>query len=374
MNVCNMPNGGIIEFTKRLLNSGGISVKGIFLLPVYYVQLIVALPLGLLQYIIFGNRIRKTTISQDPVFILGHYRCGTTYLQKLMVSNSGFGCLTNYDSLFANSNLLFGRKTRKVLQQMVTILRIKNPFFNTSAADLSDPCEEDDYLMNKASAYTAYWGFVFPKRWKEWLNGSFHFGNEAYREGWKREYMQTIKYGTFRNNGRQLILKNPPNTERISLLLELFPNAKFIYIYRNPYNLYSSTRNMWKKAILSYYSVQNISESELDDIVFNHFIYLTGQYEKQKMQIPEGHLIEISYEELKSDPYNLMQKIYSGLNLRDFGRIADNLKSEIEKEKNYTTFSYELSDAAFRKIEEHWSRYIRQWGYTVPHTSGLRLE
>jgi len=364
-----MLNIGVIEFTKHLLKSGGISAKGILLLPVYYVQLIVALPLGLLQYIIFGYRIRKTMISQDPVFILGHYRCGTTYLQKLLVSNASFGCLTNYDSLFANSNLLLGKKTRMVIQQMVNFLRIKNPFFNTIVADLSDPCEEDDYLMNKASAYTAYWGFVFPKRWKEWLNGSFRFTEDAYHEGWKREYMKAIKYGTFRNKGRQLVLKNPPNTERISALLELFPTAKFIYIYRNPYHLYFSTRNMWKTAILSYYSVQNISESELDDMIFNHFTYLTEQYEKQKILIPDGHLIEISYEELKSDPYNLMEKVYSALNLQGFGPNTDNLKREIVKEKNYNTFPYQFSDTTFRKIEEHWSRYIQQWGYTIHHIS-----
>jgi len=361
-----MTNIPFFEFTRRASKAGSISLKGMLLLPGYYLQIIISLPFSLLQFLIFGRRIRKTCISEDPVFILGHYRSGTTYLQKLLVSDKRFGCLTNYDALFANSNLLFGKKMQFVFQTLINSFKIKNPFFNNSTVLLSEPTEEDDYLMNKASAYSAYWGLVFPKRWREWLNGAPQFSDPDYADGWKREYLKTLKYATFRNEGKQLVLKNPPNTERIGVLLQLFPQAKFIYIYRNPFHLYYSTRNMWRKAILGYYSVQKISDDELDEIIFDHFEYLMDRYEKDKHLIPEGNLIEISYEELKADPYNTILKIYSGIDLPDSELTDKELLLQIESEKEYQNFQYQFDDASLEKIERRWGKYIHQWNYKAP--------
>ena len=358
-----MINIPFIEFTRRVYLGGSISFKGVFLLLGYYLQIIFSLPFELFQSLIFGRRIRKTGISKDPVFILGHYRSGTTYLQKLMVCDQQFGCLTNYDALFSNSNLLFGEKMQPVFQRLINLFRIKNPFFHNSIVLLSEPDEEDDYLMNKASAYSAYWGLIFPKRWRDWLNCAPQFMNQKYLTGWKREYMKMLKFATFRNKGKQLVLKSPPNTERIKVLLEMFPQAKFIYIYRNPFHLYYSTRNMWKRAILNYYSLQEISDAELDEVIFEHFIYLTDQYEKDRKLIPDRNLVEISYEELKADSFNVIRMIYSKIDLPDFELTADELRLKLEMEKDYQNFQYKFEDDTFQKIEERWGKYIRQWNY-----------
>ena len=364
-------NFSLFEFVRRSFKGGRISFKGMFLLPVYCLQIIPTLPLALLQFLIFGQRIRKTRLLKDPVFILGHYRCGTTLLQKLLVSDKRFGYLNYYDSLFPNTNLLFGRRMQPVFQRLLTIFKVKNPFFRDNLLLLNDPDEEDDYLMNKGSAYSAYWGFIFPRRWREWLNGSPQFTDSQYFKGWKKEYLYTLKYLTYRNKGKQLILKNPPNTERVKVLLEMFPRAKFIYIYRNPYHLYYSARNMWKRAILKYYSVQKITDAELDEIIFEHFIYLTGQYMKDKVLIPEGNLIEISYEVLKADPFDTIRKIYSQISLHDFESTANDLIKQLEAENGYKNFQYQFSNETSRKINEKWMKYIRQWKYDEYDLTGL---
>ena len=122
-------NFPLFEATRRLCKGGRISFKGIFGILFYYLQILISLPFTFLQFILFSKKIRKTVISKDPVFILGHYRSGTTYLQKLMVSDKQFGFLSNYDALFANSNLLFGRKMQSVFQFLINTFKIKNPFF-----------------------------------------------------------------------------------------------------------------------------------------------------------------------------------------------------------------------------------------------------
>lgn len=356
-------HSSIFEFTRRVFKCRGISVKGVFKLLVYYLQLIPALPFEVLQKLLYGRQINKTIILKDPVFILGHYRSGTTYLQKLMVSDKRFGCLTNYDSLFPNTNLLLGKKMKPIIQFLLTKFKIKNPFFRNSIVQLSDPAEEDDYLMNKASSYSAYWGLIFPKCWRKWLNGSNQFMEQKYVHGWEKEYLKTLKYAAYKNKGKQLVLKSPPNTGRVRKLLQLFPKAKFIYIYRNPYHLYYSVKNMWWEAILKYYSLQNLSDEELDEIIFEHFSYLIGLYEKDKNRIPEGNLIEISYEALKVDSFKVLQKIYSKINLPDFDITTKDLMQQLEIEKDYKNFQYQFSAETIAKVNERWGKYISEWDY-----------
>lgn len=331
------------------------------MLLLYYLQLLVSLPFTFMQWLLFNQRIKKTALLKDPVFILGHYRSGTTYLHKLLASDRQFGVLTNYDALFANTNLLLGKKIEPFIQWILHLFRVHNPFFHDTTVLLSEPTEEDDYLMNKGSAYSAYWGLLFPKRWSTWLNGSTQMADTVYRQGWKKEYLNTLRYITFKNKGKQLILKSPPNTERISILLEMFPQAKFIYLHRNPYHLFYSMRNMWKRAILKFYSLQPISETELDEIVFGHFAYLLDQYEKQKHLIPPANLIEISYEKLKQDPFRALDKIYDRLSLPGFESAAGLMMKELEAESVYKTFEYAFTDDTFKRIEERWGDYIRKW-------------
>lgn len=359
-------NVSVIEFTRRLFRSGGISFKGFLLLFVYYFQLIPSVFFEFLQFLIFGSRIKKTRLLKDPVFILGHYRSGTSYLQKLLASDKRFGYLTYYDALFPNTNLILGEKIRGVFQWIIRIFKIKNPFFHNSILQLTEPDEEDDYLMNKASAYAAYWGLIYPKKWYEWLNGSYFLSDSRYTKGWKKEYLKTLKYLTYKNTGKQLILKSPPNTERIELLMQLFPNAKFISIRRNPYHLYYSIKNMWQNIILKYYSLQHISDGELDDIIFGHFSYLTDKYESDKHLIPESNLVEISYEELKAEPFAAVQKIYTQLQLPDFGLTKDNLMIQLDSEKTYREFHYTRNEKDVQKISERWGKYIRKWNYKMP--------
>jgi len=347
----------LVELTSRVFQSGSLSFKGSLVLFSYYLKLTLALPATFFLFIFYSIKIKKTKILKDPVFIIGHYRSGTTYLHKLIASDKRFGFLSNFDSVFPNSNIFLGKQVQRFMQFLVNKLKIKNPFFNNSIAQLGDPAEEDHFLISKASAFSAYWRFIFPLRSHEWLNGSKQFGDKKYCEQWKREYLDTVKFITFKNKGRQLVLKNPPNTERIKYLLELFPNAKFIYLFRNPIDVFCSMKNVWKNAILKLYCLQNLSEEQIDEIVLEHFTYLTGQYEKDKKLIPEENLIEVQYEEFEKNTFNTVRKIYSKLNLHNFDETVDDLLTQLAKEKQYHKFKHQLSEETYKKVEERLKKY-----------------
>ena len=353
-------NVPVIELTRRVLSCGTISAKGIFLLALYYIKLILVMPSAFLQFVFYSRRITKTVITKQPVFILGHYRSGTTYLHKLMASDKRFGFLNNYDMICPNSSLFFGKWLQNILQYLINSLRIKTSFFNNKIPVLEEPAEEERFLINKGSAYTDYWRFVFPLCWNKWLSCSRQSKDPDYYKHWKNEYMSLLKQITFKNKGRQLVLKSPPNTERIKYLLEIFPDAKFIYIYRNPYHLFYSMRNLWNKAIRKF-CLQKISDYQIEEIVFNEYAYLIEQYEKDKKLIPGENLIEIQYEALEADPVSILKNIYEQLDFHDFENVLDNFIQQLKKENKYKKFEYAYSEGTFKKIEKRWAKYIHHW-------------
>jgi hypothetical protein len=343
------------------LKGGKISARGALILFVYYIKLILAIPPAFMHFVVYAHRIKTTPISLPPIFILGHYRSGTTYLQKLMVSDKRFGFVTNYEGLFPYSNLFFGNWLQRLLQFLAYRLNIKNLFFNDTITELADPLEDDQFLIFKASAFSAYWGFVFPGKFSEWLNCSNNFRNDAYRVKWEKEYLALLKTATFKNKGKQLVLKNPPNTERIKYLLELFPDAKFIYIYRNPIDVFYSMRNVWHTAILKLYCLQKPAKQQIDGLILEHMVYLADQYEKQKKLIPPENLFEVKYEELEKDPFTIIEEIYSKLDLPDFGSTSDDLLRKLKQEKRYHKFKYFYDEDALRMAEQKLEKYIKQW-------------
>ncbi len=353
----NMP---LIELTKRVLSSGGISARGALLLVVYYTKMILVLPGALLQNLFYKNKINSTAITKPPIFILGHYRSGTTYLHKLMAGDNRFGFITHYDIICPNTSLLFGRWLQSLLQLIINRLNIKTPFFNNSVISLSEPAEEERFLINKGSAYTDYWKFIFPLCWNKWPACAKECLDQEYFKHWSKEYESVLKLATYKNKGRQLVLKSPPNTERIKYILKMFPDAKFIYISRNPYNVFYSTRNLWNRAIKKL-CLQNISAKQTEEIIFNAYSNMVDQYEKDKGLIPAQNLVEIKYEELENKPLNVLKEIYSSLNITSFSTVHQQLLIQAQKEKKYQKFEYKYDEETFSIIKKKWAKYIHQW-------------
>lgn len=357
-------NNPFVVLISLVCKYGRIKPKKIFMLLIFSTRALLSLPFYFLQSILYSKRIRSTLVEKPPIFILGHYRSGTTLLHKLLVTDTRFGFLTNYDILCSNSNLLLGKRFGAILQSIINLFNIKNYHFNNSIHKLDDPGEEDMYLVSKGSTVSAYWGFVFPLYWNKWLNTKFN--GEINSSTWRKEYLYLIKQITYQNKGKQLILKNPPNTGRVSQLIKDFPNAKFIYLHRNPFILYYSMKNLWDRAINKYYSLQKLPMHELEDIIFLHYNNLIEQYEKDRKLIPVENLIEIEYEQLEANPFELIKKIYLQLNFPEFGFVESTLKERIEMESTYKKFNYHYRSDVFEKVEKRWKSIINERKYKKP--------
>src|SRR5205814_10706786 len=89
---------------------------------------------------------------------------------------------------------------------------------------------------------------VFPRqkqKFERYL--TFKSADATELAAWEKAFMGLVKRLQFRD-GRPLILKSPPHTARIRLLLELFPQARFVHIHRNPYTVFQSLQHYYNSA------------------------------------------------------------------------------------------------------------------------------
>ncbi|MGW8257800.1 MAG: sulfotransferase family protein, partial [Thermoguttaceae bacterium] len=198
--------------------------------------------LWIFQAIFFGHQIARTKLKADPLFVIGHWRSGTTLLHELLVLDSRHTFPDTY-ACFAPNHFLVSSWFFKPMLKF--LLPSRRPMDNMAAG--WDRPQEDEFALCNMGAPSPYLTAVFPNRPpqdQEYLD--FQGLDTKGLHRWKSKLLWFLQCLTFRNPKR-IVLKSPPHTCRIKTLLELFPKAKFVHIVRDPYVIFLSTINLWKR-------------------------------------------------------------------------------------------------------------------------------
>jgi len=212
--------------------------------------------------------------------------------------------------------------------------------------------QEEEFGLGNMCHYCYYYFWLFPHQVKEYYNKFIKFKvDKKIKEEWKEQYLRLVKKAIYDLKRPRFISKNPPNTGRIPIILEMFPNAKFIYIKRDPITTFLSTKRFFKSTIPAL-QFQNINENELESFIVNIYHRLLKDYKFDKKQIPNGNLIEISYEEFLKQPLKNLKQIYHSLGLDGFFKAQSLFKQYINSQKNFKKKDYILSQEEFARIKK----------------------
>ncbi len=348
----------LTQWLKVLLESGGIERKH-WLRALWISTLTIAYaPLRFLEQVKFGKKIRNTEIKHPPIFIIGHWRSGTSYLHRLIAQDKNLGYASAIQISF---NSEFYLTTDRFIKALVG----DQLYSEAAAAPL-----EDEYAILHASPYSYYLGLYFPRRTYDLFKKFVLFErvDKQTRKRWKQVYLRILKKLTFSSNGKRLVLKNPMNTGRINLLLEMFPDAKFIHIYRNPYSVYCSLRRLHtSKAHTNF--MQSFSDEEREDVIISMYRELMQSYLIQKEAIPSGNLVELKYEYFVNNQMEELERIYEELGLPAFSQAKEAFKTLVDNEKKIDrSRGYELSEKNIERIRQHWQFAFDEWGYELPES------
>jgi omega-hydroxy-beta-dihydromenaquinone-9 sulfotransferase len=306
---------------------------------------------------IYGRRARQTPLAHPPLFVLGHWRTGTTLLHELLLQDARFICPTTFDCMAPRHFLLsagfFGRWLGWLLP--------KTRPMDDMAVGFNRP-QEDEFALMNLGVGSPYLEWAFPNRrfHTEFLTLQELSTEERQRWLWGMDWF--MRRLNLKKPSARIVVKSPGHTARVKTILELFPDARFVHIVRDPRAVIPSTIRTWTR-MNEAVSLQIRRERSLEDHIFNMFEMMYDRFEQDRALIPEANFYELHYEDLVTDPLTQLEEIYRRLDLGDFATSCPAVAKYLEGVKNYRTNKYDLDDGLAAKICERCGDYLGRYGY-----------
>jgi hypothetical protein len=331
--------------------------------------------LNLVQTLILARRVRACVIEEPPIFIIGHWRTGTTFLHELLSLDEHFTAPTTLEC-FAPAECLLIRGVLRALFKFA--LPPRRPMDNVLVG--WDRPQEDEFALMNLGLRSPYEVIVFPnhrraghpflnmtdlgpKQIEEWKAGFLSFLQKV---NLRSKYDQKCSEGV-----QRIVLKSPYHTARLHILRQMFPAAKFIHIVRNPCEVFSSSIRLWR----ALFYTQGCQEPEfgalsedvpdLEQYVFDSMDLLYRDFFTQITEIPAQNFCQVRYEDLVRTPVEEMARIYNQLQFGSFETIRPKLEAHVRELDGYKTNKHHISSHQRAQIDRHWGWYMDRFGYRV---------
>ncbi len=308
----------------------------------------------------FRRQLRQPPQTPPPLFIVGHWRSGTTLLHELLMLDPRFCCPSTYQC-FAPGHFLL---TEAVLTRLLAwMMPRKRPMDNVAAG--WDRPQEDEFALANMGGPSPYRRMAFPATSSDQpvaLDVTKLPPPEFAR--WQQTLRQFLARLAVRD-ARRPVLKSPPHTARIGVLAEMFPEAKFLHVVRDPFVVFPSTIRLWR-SLDEVQGLQVDSGQSLERYVFACFEEMYTAFERDRVALGPDRLYEVKYEDLVADPVAVLEAAYDRLGLEGFTAARPALEAQAQSMKRYRTNTYRHDPRIVAAVADRWGGFIDRYGYTVP--------
>lgn len=359
----------LLTLVRVLLANGGVAPRCLPHATLAIATVLARLPFTAIEHVRVGQlrwqrerQLQEVHKNQPPIFIVGHWRSGTTFLYEILCRSSQF----SYASPFAvglpwdflTITQWFGRWLERSLPD--------DRFIDSMQVHPDSP-QEDEIGLASMQSVSFYHGLYFPKQLKANFDAGIFFDHctPTQIETWKRVTQYFFEKIQLQQPDKTLLIKNPVYTARIALLRQMFPDAKFIHIYRNPYVVFQSTRNFYRK-LFRELALQPFDLSLVDELILESYPRMMDAVLHDSRQLPSNQFVELRFESFEQDPITHIQSLYETLELNGFEDVRSGFQDYLDATRRYRKNRYVFSDEDAQQVYQRWSRFIDRWEYPCP--------
>jgi hypothetical protein len=308
----------------------------------------------------YDEAIRAHALTAPPVFIIGHWRSGTTYLHNLLSVDPRFAFMSFLQSAMPLECLGDTRLASALLRSVLPETRGMD---NVEIGP--DLPQEEEMALGILSGLSAYKGFYFPRNLLHHYRQAVLLEEitDEQRAAFRNAYEYLVRKISYAHDGKkQILFKNPASTTRIPLLLDLFPDARFVHIIRDPHEVYASMQKLWQRLVPGF-SWQKYDDLDFTEPTLEIYENVMRRYLHDRELVPAGHLVEVRYENLDLSPVETIASIYQGLDLPHRDEAMERLRSYLGEAQPYQKNKHSENLEFRRRIAERWSFAFDAWGY-----------
>jgi len=246
---------------------------------------------------------------ERPIFIVGQPRTGTTHLHNLMAEDPALRSLPYWESLEpvlsdAERPAVAGGAPDPRRERCAVGLEFLDeamPLFKRMHDMTVDHVHEEIQLLALAGSTMLFETMAIMPTWRDWYRA--HDQTPAY--AYLKRALQCCQW---LRGGERWVLKSPQHVEQIVPLLEIFPDATFVFTHRDPVSVIASTSTM-----ISY--TARSSQAKVDPPKIGH--YWADRVEtmlragmRDHALLPEGRSIDVKFDQFMADDLAMVQRIY----------------------------------------------------------------
>lgn len=306
-----------------------------------------------------NEAIAAQELDAGPVFLVGHWRSGTTHLHNLLSQDPQFGCISFSRSAMPLDCLGKVRLGRT----LINLLTPRTRGMDKVRIDADSP-QEEEMALGAMGDVCMYKCFYFPRKLDYHFRRAVLFEDlrPGEREKLAEDYRYLVNKMSYLHRGKTVLFKNPASTARMAFLKEIFPKAKFVHIIRDPYSIYPSMMRLWDR-LLNAFSWHRPKGIDFHEITLSCYERLMKAHLADRERIPAEDFHEIRYEELDSDPSTVVRGIYDALGLPGKEEAMAPIEQYIEEHKGYQKNVHELKPEIKEEVRRRWEFAFDHWGY-----------
>lgn len=244
----------------------------------------------------------------SPIFLVGWMRTGTTFVHRLLAQDPDTRTMPYWESMYpvppARGKDERPRQLARVLKQLQSI----SPNYEAIHPMGASEPEECVALFTNVFRTLQYNVQYRVPGYIEWLQGQD--ARVAY--GQYRQQLQLVQH--YRPHGSRFALKDPTHSVFLDTILELFPNARFVFTHRDPATTMSSLCSLYAytRALFS----DDVDPHALGPELMNS--YLPSSLERALAladALPSGRVAHVRHVDVRHDPIATMAQAYQDLGM-----------------------------------------------------------
>jgi len=302
---------------------------------------------------------RALAPKAGAIVILGFWRSGTTLLHDLLCTDDRFGYPTTYACLNPHSFVL--TQTRALERAGGQLQRPQDRMI----VGLRTP-QEDEFALLCLGARSPYEGLLAPRNFAEALAlaDPADLSPQDARH-WRRTFDEFFRGVSLMSGGKPLVLKSPTHSYRVATLREVLPDARFVLIVRNPYEVFESMVRTYRALTDKYGLGPSLSDDEVRYVLLSERRRFEAKLRSGVTGLPERRFATVAYEQLICNPLSTIEGLYEQLELPGFEQTRPKLSAEIAKRSDYVQAAVRPSEAWKRRITEQWGDIFERYGYPL---------
>jgi omega-hydroxy-beta-dihydromenaquinone-9 sulfotransferase len=292
-----------------------------------------------------------------PVFIIGHWRTGTTLLHKLMSLDPNFLAPTLFHVAIPDGCLSSYKVYKPIMKLMVSSHRP----MDMVKMGIDEP-QEDEYAIFRMTDFSPLERLIFPDSPGYFLlNCDSYLPKGAKRIEWENALLLFFKKLHFLS-GKTIVSKNPFNSMRINELRKIFPEAKFIHIYRHPFKVIPSTINMFDIVQNQNCMNKNQAKPTLVEVteVFDHIMNVIR---RDLSALPYESYYEIKFEDFENDPIPSLKLLYQSLKFDFSNEFEKKVRFYLSDVKDYKKNDFHLTEEEKKKMKSTLEHHMNYYNY-----------